>query len=490
MIGESLRLWLGNISLKLRSRSADAVGMVNDIQSQLNETHVSRIVRPRSLEEIQEAIRAAARDSLAVSVCGGRHAQGGQQFSADNVLVDLAGFNKVIKLDLEKHIVDVQAGIEWPDLVTYLHRAQRGATRQWSIRQKQTGVDRVSLAGSLSANAHGRGLRFQSLVGDIESFDLVDAEGKLLTCSRTENPELFGLVIGGYGLFGIVVQVRLRLVPRQKVQRVVKLIEVRDLMPWIEKRVQEGFQYGDCQYSIEPVSDSLWHSAVFSCYRPVPDDTPIPKHQNMLSEREWFEIFYLAHKDKSKAFDHYQKHYISSNGQIYWSDTHQMSGFVNNYHVLLDKYLGAKHKGSEVILEVYVPPEALAAFLLEAREEVRQHNINLFYGTIRFLEKDDVTFLAVAPERTVCVLCNVHVDHTEEGIQKASDDYRRLIDRALHHKGRYFLTYTRWPTRAQLEAAFPQFPEFLRLKKQYDPQERFQSDWYNHYKNLFNDRAG
>ena len=489
MLAKVFRLWFGDLRSRLRRRSEDATGIVNDIQSQLNATRVARIVRPRSIAEIQDTVRAAAREGQTISVCGGRHAQGGQQFGTGALLLDLTSFNKVVHLDLEGHVVDVQAGIEWPDLVANLHRAQRGAAQQWSIRQKQTGVDRVSLAGSLSANAHGRGLRFQSIVGDVDSFILVDPEGNLRTCSRHENPELFGLVIGGYGLFGIIAQVRLRLVPRQKVERLVKLIEVRDLMPWIEKRVQEGFLYGDCQYSIEPVSDSLTHSAVFSCYRPVSDSTPIPRHQKSLSQREWFEIFYLAHKDKSKAFDYYQKHYLSSNGQIYWSDTHQMSGFVNNYHELLDKHLGAKHKGSEVILEMYVPPDELLAFLLEAREDVRRHNINLFYGTIRFLEKDDVSFLAVAPERTVCVLCNVHVDHTEEGIRKASDDYRRLIDRALQHKGRYFLTYTRWPTREQLEAAFPQFPDFLRLKKKYDPQERFQSDWYNHYKNLFANEA-
>jgi FAD/FMN-containing dehydrogenase len=105
--------------------------------------------------------------------------------------------------------------------------------------------------------------------------------------------------------------------------------------------------------------------------------------------------------------------------------------------------------------------------------------------TVRFLEKDDFTFLAVAAERTVCIFRNMHVDQTEACIQKASDDYRRFVDRALEHKGRYFLTYARWPTRQQLEAAFPQFPEFLRLKRKYDPQLRFQSNWYNHYRKLF-----
>jgi len=34
----------------------------------------------------------------------------------------------------------------------------------------------------------------------------------------------------------------------------------------------------------------------------------------------------------------------------------------------------------------------------------------------------------------------------------------------------------------------PQFVDFLRLKKKYDPQERFQSEWYRHYKKMFADK--
>jgi hypothetical protein len=51
--------------------------------------------------------------------------------------------------------------------------------------------------------------------------------------------------------------------------------------------------------------------------------------------------------------------------------------------------------------------------------------------------------------------------------------------------GSYYLTYHRYATREQVEACYPQFPEFLRLKRQHDPEERFQSDWYRHYKKLF-----
>jgi hypothetical protein len=45
-----------------------------------------------------------------------------------------------------------------------------------------------------------------------------------------------------------------------------------------------------------------------------------------------------------------------------------------------------------------------------------------------------------------------------------------------------------YPTREQVLAAYPQFPEFLRLKLLHDPQERFQSDWYRHYRSALQGR--
>jgi len=60
-----------------------------------------------------------------------------------------------------------------------------------------------------------------------------------------------------------------------------------------------------------------------------------------------------------------------------------------------------------------------------------------------------------------------------------------LIDRSLEYGGSYYLTYYRWATKEQVLSCYPQFPEFLALKRRYDPQERFQSDWYRQYKTMF-----
>jgi FAD/FMN-containing dehydrogenase/1-acyl-sn-glycerol-3-phosphate acyltransferase len=460
---------------------------VNDVQSKLNATRVEQVVRPETAEALQAALKQAETQGLAVSIAGGRHAMGGQQFGAGTLLVDMRGLNRVLHFDRENCRIDVEAGIQWPELLEYLHREQAGQVSPVSIRQKQTGIDAVTLGGSLSANAHGRGLRFPPLVSDVESIVLVDAAGRSIPCSRRENAELFSLAIGGYGLFGVITQVKLRLYPRTKVERAVKCIKVADLRAQVEQRIEEGFVYGDCQYSTDLEADSTEHEGVFSCYRPVPDDTPMPEQQRFLSEEDWTRLYGLARFNKRKAFETYAAYYLSTSGQVYWSDLHQMSGGIDYYTQVLERQRGLAPNNSEMITEVYVAWDNLVPFLRAAREQFRAHHVDVTYGTIRFVERDEDTFLAWANERQVCVLCNLNIVHTEAARRKAADDFRRLFDLVVQFGGRYFLTYQRWATRAQVEACYPQFAEFLRLKKRYDPQERFQSDWYRHYRALFAD---
>jgi hypothetical protein len=56
---------------------------------------------------------------------------------------------------------------------------------------------------------------------------------------------------------------------------------------------------------------------------------------------------------------------------------------------------------------------------------------------------------------------------------------------AIARGGSYYLTYHRFARRDQVESCYPQFAEFLREKKARDPQERFQSEWYRHYRTMF-----
>ncbi len=462
---------------------------VNDVHSRLNRTRVARTVRPRVISALQAAVRAAGARDEAVSVCAGRHAMGGQQFAERATLIDTTGLDRVLWFDAARGLIEVEAGIQWPQLIEALTCMQEGAGRPWGIVQKQTGADRLSLGGALAANVHGRGLRFKPIVQDVESVTLVDARGALIPCSRHENPELFGLAIGGYGLFGVFATVTLRLAPRQKLERLVEMAEIEGVMAAFERRSGEGCLYGDFQFSSDPGSAGFLRSGILSCYRPVDPETPIPADQRRLGDADWLDLLTLAHTDKGRAFARYTGHYLATSGQVYWSDSHQLSTYIDDYHARLDRRLGCAVPGSEMITEIFVPRPALVDFMAAVRRDFLAHEVDFIYGTLRLIERDDETFLAWAKRPYACLIFNLHVAHNAAGLAKAEADFRRLIDRALALGGGYYLTYHRWARPDQVAACYPQFPEFLRLKRRYDPEERFQSTWYRQHRAFFTERV-
>jgi hypothetical protein len=143
--------------------------------------------------------------------------------------------------------------------------------------------------------------------------------------------------------------------------------------------------------------------------------------------------------------------------------------------------MGAHHPATEMITELYVPRPRLADFCAAMRDDFRRHRVDLIYGSVRLIERDDETVLAWAREPWACVVLNLHVVHTPPGLAHAADAFRRLIDLAADRGGTYYLTYHRWASRAQVESCHPRLAECLRRKRDYDPAERFQSEWYRHH---------
>ena len=461
--------------------------LVNDVHSKLNPTCVRRSVRVRTVDDVAMQVRRAAASGARIAIAGGRHAMGGQQFADGALLLDTTGLDRVIGFDAERGLVEVEAGIMWPALHAWLVRAQPRCPTRWTFRQKQTGADRFTIGGSLAANIHGRGLAMPPFVADVEAFTLVDAQGAIRRCSRTENAQWFALAIGGYGLFGVVVTVTLRLARRQSVERVVQMGDVASAMVALGERIREGCLYGDFQFSIDPRDDGFLDRGILSCYRPVARDAPVPRSQRSLSRRDWNRLLWLAHVDKRAAFDDFARFYRSTSGQVYGSDDHQLGYYLDDYHAALDPRL--RHRGSEMIGELYVPRHALGGFLADAARDFRRHDVDVIYGTVRLIRRDLETFLPWARDDYACVVFNLHTRHEPAGVARTASAFRRLIDLAALRGGSFYLTYHRYATRSQIATCHPRFERFLALKRELDPEARFQSDWYRHCRRLFGKAA-
>lgn len=471
----------------LHTRPAGRV-LVNDVHSKLNPTYVAGVEKISSLRRLTRTIEAARREGRSVCITGGRHAMGGQQFATDSRMLDLRSLDRVIGFDADKGIVEVEAGIQWPALLKFLLKSQKRHSAPWTFAQKQTGANRFCLGGALASNIHSRGLRMKPFIADIDSFVLVNADGEPRVCSREENRDLFALAVGGYGLFGPIYSLRLRLIRRRKLRRVVEMIFLEQLLPAFNRRIEDAFLYGDFQYAIDPASDDFMRKGIFSCYQPVDEDAFMPARRK-LPRQNWRDLVYAAHANPARAFAEYSKYYQETSGQIYWSDLHQFSNYLDDYHLDADRRLGEKQPATEIITEICVPRPGLVRFMEEAREDFRRNRVQVIYGAIRLIERDDESFLAWAREPYACVIFNLHTVHTSEGIGRSAAAFRRLIDMAIRLGGSFYLTYHRFASREQVEACYPQFTEFLRLKWKHDPAEMFQSDWYRHYRALFVDPA-
>src|SRR5881398_3822660 len=385
---------------------------VNDVHSQLNRIRVRELLTPRTRDELAEIARSASRKGLPISVSGCRHSMGGQQIAQDSICIDTRSLNRVTAFDRERGLIEAEAGIQWPELIRSYLDAQRDSANQWGIAQKQTGADTFTLGGSLSSNVHGRGLAMKPLISNIESFTLINADGKSVRCSRDENNELFRVAIGGYGLFGLIDTVTLRLVPRQKLRRVVEIVHANDLPRRFEERIAQKFLYGDFQFSVDEKSSDFLQRGVFSCYEPIDEHEPIVAKRE-LRDDDWLDLLRLAYTDREKAFKRYSDYYLSTNGQTYWSDTNQLSAYLPNYAQKIRDQLGGD-ESSLIITEIYVPRPALPDFLAQAAELLRSHRTIAIYGTVRLIEKDNESFLAWAKEPYACIIFNLLTFHTSD----------------------------------------------------------------------------
>ena len=412
--------------------------LVNDLHSGLNETRVARRIEVDGLGALHAALHEARAAGLPISVSGGLHAGGGQQFCAGALHLDTRRMARVLGFDRRTGIVKVETGILWPDLVGWLLREQEGKPEPWTIVQKQAGSDRMTIGGTLSANAHGDGLALRSVIDDVDSITLLDANGGFRHASRTENRELFRLTIGGFGLFGVIYSARLRLARRRRLARVVETIPARAVVASLEGAVRNGCFYGACDLDTSDPG-SLFRKATLIAYRPVTDPAA---------------------------------------GEVLWSDTRQLVGPLDVTRDAIDP------STTRSMTEVCVPRDGLTGLLDECASGFRDPGIRLIAAGVRLIERDQESFLAWARESWACVTFDVAAPRTAEGAASLAETTRRLVEAARTRGGTFLLSHQRAATPEQLRACYPQFPEFVRLKQRHDPADRFQSEWYRHYRHV------
>ncbi len=164
-----------------------------------------RVEHPGSVDELAGVVKQAAADGLRVKAIGSGHS-----FTAigltDGVLVQMDRMTRLLSVDRATHQVTVEAGMVLHDLNAALASHGLGLTNMGDI-------DVQTVSGALSTGTHGTGRDSGALATQVVSLDLVLADGSVVTCSRTEQPELFAAARVGLGALGVLAAVTLQAEP-------------------------------------------------------------------------------------------------------------------------------------------------------------------------------------------------------------------------------------------------------------------------------------
>jgi FAD-linked oxidoreductase len=165
--------------------------------------NAARVAHPSSAAELGEVFRAAAGDGLRVKAVGSGHSFTSTA-ATDGVRVELDRMASLVRVDGD--LVTVEAGM--PLSVLNATLAANG------LAMPNLGdIDAQTISGALSTGTHGTGAGFGCLSTFIEALTLVTADGTELSCSATQNPELFAAARVNIGALGVLSTVTLRCAP-------------------------------------------------------------------------------------------------------------------------------------------------------------------------------------------------------------------------------------------------------------------------------------
>jgi FAD/FMN-containing dehydrogenase len=163
------------------------------------------VVRCADVADVQQAVAFASGHGLPIAVRGGGHSVAGFSTCDGGVVVDL-GLMRSVFVDADARVARAQPGATGADF--------DAATQQHGLATtlgvvSTTGIAGLTLGGGIGWLMRKHGLACDNLL----SVELVTADGRVVSASADENPDLFWALKGGGGNFGIVTSFEYRLHP-------------------------------------------------------------------------------------------------------------------------------------------------------------------------------------------------------------------------------------------------------------------------------------
>lgn len=418
------------------------------------------------VELLRRELAEARREGRPVCIGGARHSMGGQSLSAGGTAVTLdRGW---CETDKARGLYRASAGARWREIIPVLDRAG------FSPAVMQSNND-FTLGGAFSVNAHGWAVPRPPVGSTVKRAKLLLADGQVVTCSPTQDAELFGLAMGGYGLFGVLLEMDVEMVRNVSLKpRFATLPAEAFAQAFVERAhaSETAMAYGRLSMARGAF---LEEAAMVSFQRLT--DPPEPLAQTADPLAGLTRRVYRA-QEGSEAWK-----------MLRWFAETRVEPMLHpprtTWNALLSTPVSALAQSRadrvDILHEYFLPPSALAGFLADCRRIIPPASAELLNITLRYIAADRTSVLSFAPADRIAAVMSFSQAPTPAADASMRPVTQALIDRALAHGGSFYLPYRLHARPEQLDRAYPRLPAFLAAKRRLDPTGVFRNTMWDVY---------
>lgn len=373
--------------------------------------------------------------------------------------------NRMLELDVKQGILRAEAGVTLAEILPVI-------VKQGWFLPVTPGTKFVSLGGCIAADVHGKNHHHDGGFGNhVLGIELILADGSQITCSATENADVFWATVGGMGLTGIIGEVTLKLIPIQTSKMMVSqhaannLEQLFELLQDPSRDDRYSVAWIDCLATGEELGRGIamfGHHASVAEYKNIKPLASKPASSralpfdfpswvlNPLSISAFNKLyFYMGSRKKQPFLSDYDNYFYPLDAIGQWNRMYGKRGFVQYQCVI---------------------PEATAlAGMTALLKELSGSRRASFLAVLkRFGAEGKGQLSFPVPGYTLAL----DLPLRDKSLFSLLDKLDHIV---LQHGGRIYLAKDARISAESFKAMYPRHEEWLKIKQSIDPGNRFSS---------------
>ncbi|MGV0924093.1 FAD-binding oxidoreductase [Empedobacter tilapiae] len=443
-----------------------------DDASQLNLTKIDTLIQvPENKKEIEVQLRQilkyAKENNLKISIAGAQHSMGGHTIYPNGIVLNMLPY-KQMELDSINNILTIGSGALWEDALKFLDKNGK------SVKIMQA-FSSFSIGGSISVNGHGWQKDLPPISESVISFTLMTENGEIINCSRTENEELFKLVIGGYGLFGIILDIKLSVVENIALQYKYIRFSPEKYIEYYKKYISENPNVNLVFGRLRISDKHFLEEVTLNFFEKI--EAPIPQLSNEKSTETQRLVF------RGSVNSEYGKRLRwdleKGMNKVSKNDVYSRNELLNDHVSLIEN---KDNSSTDLLQEYFIPERNFNQFIEDIKPILKNSKIDLLNITIRGVHQDNDSYLNYARENVFGFVLLFNQKKTEKQEEDMKTLTNQLVDVTLKNEGTFYLPYRLHINKEKMRKSYPQADTFFKMKLKYDPTELFNNKFYQHYK--------